>query len=78
MDSIAYDVVSSKEISSRIAHFFSRFHIGNILRQCNAYKEQGVPTRVCHLAEAKPRALQGLAAVYGIIFIYLRSEDLHR
>ena len=44
MNSIAYDVVSSKEISSRIAHFFSRFHIGNILKQCNAYKEQGVPT----------------------------------
>ena len=43
MNSIAYDDVSSKEISSRIAHFFSRFHIGSILRQCNAYKEQGVP-----------------------------------
>ena len=43
MNSIAYDVASSKEISSRIARFFSRFHIGGILKQCNAYKEQGVP-----------------------------------
>ena len=43
MNSIAYDAVSGKDISSRIAHFFKRFKIGAILRQCNAYKEQGVP-----------------------------------
>ena len=43
MRSIAYDAVSGKDISSRIATFFSRFRIGSILRQCNAYKEQGVP-----------------------------------
>ena len=43
MNSIAYDDVNSKEISSRISHFFKRFRIGSILRQCNAYKEQGIP-----------------------------------
>ena len=43
MNSIAYDVASGKDISSRISCFFKRFRIGAVLRQSNAYKEQGVP-----------------------------------
>ena len=43
MNSISHDIVESKDISTRISRFFKRFQIGTILRQCNAYKEQGIP-----------------------------------
>lgn len=43
MNSIAYDIENEKSVSAKIAHFFQRFHIGEILRKCNAYKEHGIP-----------------------------------
>ena len=43
MNSIAYDIENVKTVSSKITHFFQRFHVGDILRKCNAYKEHGIP-----------------------------------
>ena len=43
MNSIAYEDINCKDVSSRISSFFKRFQIGTILRQSNAYKEQGIP-----------------------------------
>ena len=43
MSSIAYDVEKEKTISTKISQFFKRFQVGEILRQCNAYKEKGMP-----------------------------------
>lgn len=43
MNSIALNVENEKHFSSRIEKFFSRYQIGSILKQCNAYKKQGVP-----------------------------------
>lgn len=43
MDSIAFEEGEGKRFSSRIKVFFKRFHIGEILRKCNAYKERGIP-----------------------------------
>ena len=43
MNSIAYDAENEKMVSKKISCFFQRFHIGEILRKCNAYKEHGIP-----------------------------------
>lgn len=43
MNSIAFDVENSKAFLTRIEKFFSRYHIGSVLKQCNAYKKQGLP-----------------------------------
>lgn len=43
MNSITYDVENEKSVSKKITRFFQRFHIGGILRKCNAYKELGIP-----------------------------------
>lgn len=43
MNSIAFDVENSKGFLTRIEKFFSRYRIGSILKQCNAYKKQGLP-----------------------------------
>ena len=43
MNSIAYDNENEKTVSRKIAHFFQRFHVGEILKKCNAYKEHGIP-----------------------------------
>lgn len=43
MNSIALNVENEKNFSSRIEKFFSRYRICSILKQCNAYKKQGVP-----------------------------------
>ena len=43
MNSIAFDVENSKRFLTRIEKFFSRYHIGSVLKQCNAYKKQGLP-----------------------------------
>lgn len=43
MSSIALNVENEKHFSSRIEKFFSRYQIGGILKQCNAYKKQGIP-----------------------------------
>ena len=43
MDSITRKEVEGKEFFGRVRTFFTRFKIGTILRQCNAYKEQGIP-----------------------------------
>lgn len=43
MKSIAYDIENEKSASPKIAQFFQRFHVGEILRKCNAYKEHGIP-----------------------------------
>ena len=36
MNSIAYDIENEKTASAKISQFFQRFHIGEILRKCNA------------------------------------------
>lgn len=41
MNSIAFDVENEKRFSSRIQKFFRRYQISDILKRCNAYKEQG-------------------------------------
>ena len=43
MNSIAYDIENEKTVSAKISQFFQRFHVGEILRKCNAYKEKGIP-----------------------------------
>ena len=43
MNSIAYDIENEKAVSSKITQFFQRFHVGDILRKCNAYREKGIP-----------------------------------
>ena len=49
MNSIAYDVENEKTVSRKITQFFQRFHIGGILRKCNAYKEHGIPVMTVFL-----------------------------
>ena len=39
MNSIAYDIENEKSASSKITHFFQRFHVRAILRKCNVYIE---------------------------------------
>ena len=34
---------TKSELSNSISSFFSKYHIGNLLRKCNANKEKGVP-----------------------------------
>ena len=34
---------NGQELYNAISFFFSRFHIGNLLRRCNAQKEKGIP-----------------------------------
>lgn len=34
---------NGQELYNAISFFFSSFHIGNLLRKCNAQKEKGVP-----------------------------------
>ena len=43
MNSIAYDIENEKTVSLRITKFFQRFHVGEILKKCSAYKEKGIP-----------------------------------
>ena len=43
MESIAFEGEKGKGFSGRMRRFFSRFQIGGILRECNAYKERGIP-----------------------------------
>ena len=43
MNSVTYDSEKSNAISNRIMKFIKRFHVGEILRSSNAYKEQGIP-----------------------------------
>ena len=43
MESIAFEDEKGKGFSGRMRRFFSRFQIGGILRECNAYKERGIP-----------------------------------
>ena len=43
MNSIAYDIENEKSVSAKISKFFQRFHVGEILKKCNAYKEKGIP-----------------------------------
>ena len=43
MNIIAHDVENGKSVSTKIIKFFQRFHVGEILRKCNAYKEKGIP-----------------------------------
>ena len=43
MESIAFEGEKGKDFSGRMRRFFSRFQIGGILRECNAYKERGIP-----------------------------------
>lgn len=49
MNNIAYDVENEKNISKKITQFFQRFHIGELLRKCNAYKELGIPVMTIFL-----------------------------
>ena len=42
MKSIAFDEGKGKQISKRIREFFNRYHLREILRKSNAYKQQGV------------------------------------
>ena len=43
MNSVTYESEKSNSISSRIMKFIKRFHVGEILKSSNAYKEQGIP-----------------------------------
>lgn len=43
MNSVTQNDENSNAVSARIAKFFRRFRVGEILKACNAYKEQGVP-----------------------------------
>ena len=43
MNSVTYEHENSNTIIRRIEHFFKRFRVGKILKDCNAYKEQGIP-----------------------------------
>ena len=43
MESIAYEADNCKQFSKRVQRFFQRFHLGVILKKCNAYKERGIP-----------------------------------
>jgi len=43
MSNVTHGFENSNTLSRSIDYFFKRFHIGEILRRCNAYKEQGVP-----------------------------------
>jgi len=41
MNSIAFDVENEKTFSTKIERFFRRYQIVDLLKRCNAYKEQG-------------------------------------
>lgn len=43
MENIAYEEKDCKDFYGRVKRFFARFKVAGILRQCNAYKEQGIP-----------------------------------
>ncbi len=41
MSIVAHNHQSSELLSSKISHFFEEFHVGQILKSCNAYKVRG-------------------------------------
>ena len=41
MNSLALNLENERHFSTRIQKFFTRYQIGGILKQCNAYKKQG-------------------------------------
>ncbi len=43
MERIAFEGEKGTGFPERMRRFFSRFQIGGILRECNAYKERGIP-----------------------------------
>ena len=41
MNIVAYNHQSRELLSSKISHFLEEFHVGRILKACNAYKVRG-------------------------------------
>lgn len=41
MNIVAHNHQSRELLSSKISHFLEEFHVGQILKSCNAYKVRG-------------------------------------
>ena len=41
MNIVAHNHQSSEFFSSKISHFLDEFHVGKLLKSCNAYKVRG-------------------------------------
>lgn len=51
MNIVPQNQLHSEHLSSKTFNFLNEFHISQILKSCNAYKERGIPVRdVFHVA----------------------------
>ena len=46
MNIVAHNHQSSEFFSSKISHFLDEFHVGKLLKSCNAYKVRGFSVNI--------------------------------
>lgn len=66
MNNVPHHHHSCEAASSKIQQFFAEFHVGQILRSCNAYKLRGFAVMAGHL----PRRVRG-----GVPALFLLPEE---